>query len=410
MSILVSELDLPFIPPKLIKSDLTTNDQFQIGLEAHKQSWIGTTNISYVILDHKHSSTMLKDKRWHNALYLLSELNPHFTEEIKISRKKLIINLEGEDHSRLRKIIAPVFSPKTAELLRPDMQNAINEVINDVIESGQCDLQKDVFNRYPSYIISKIVGVPNSHWEKFSQWADDTFKTFSGNFEHDSQIIINTQNELDEYTRNLIISKKQNKGNDLVSMLIDAESDGEKLLDSEIQSLVQVVLMAGIDTTRAQLGLIAIILSERPDLISMLANDINVEDIIEECTRLDSVFKYVMRIASEDIEYNGVLFPKGTIITPALNVGNYDESVFQNGSDFVLGRTSTKGTTLAYAGGIHYCLGASLARAQMQECMKVIAKRIPDYKITGQVVHKEPNEAVVGPKSIPITFTPGVKI
>jgi hypothetical protein len=86
MSILVSELDLPFIPPKLIKSDLTTNDQFQIGLEAHKQSWIGTTNISYVILDHKHSSAMLKDKRWHNALYLLSELNPHFTEEIKISR------------------------------------------------------------------------------------------------------------------------------------------------------------------------------------------------------------------------------------------------------------------------------------------------------------------------------------
>ena len=410
MSILVSELDLPYIPPKLIKSDLTTYDQFKIGLEAHKQNWIGTTKLSYVILDHKHSAAMLKDKRWHNGLYLLSELNPHFTEEIKASRKKLIINLEGEDHLRLRKIIAPVFSPKTAELLRPDMQDAINQVLNDVIETGQCDLQKDVFNKYPSYIISKIVGVPNSDWEKFSQWADDTFKTFGGNFEHHSEVILNTQNELDEYTKNLIISKKQNKGNDLVSMLIDAESDGQKLLDSEIQSLIQAILMAGMDTTRAQLGLIAVILSERPDLISMLANDISVEDIIEECTRLDSVFKYLMRIASEDIEYNGVLFPKGTIISPALNVNNYDELAFENGSDFILGRKATKGTTLSYGGGIHYCLGASLARAQMQECMKVVAKRMPDYKITGEVLYKEAYESVVGPRSIPITFTPGVKV
>jgi cytochrome P450 len=410
MSIPVSELELPYVPPKLIKSDLTTYDQFKIGLEAHKQNWIGTTKLSYVILDHKHSSAMLKDKRWHNGLYLLSQINPHFTKEIKNSRKKLIINLEGEDHARIRKIISPVFSPKTAELLRPDMQDAINQVLNDVIESGQCDLQKDVFNKYPSYIISKIVGVPNSDWEKFSQWADDTFKTFGGNFEHHSEVILNTQNELDEYTNNLIISKKQNKGNDLVSMLIDAESDGQKLLDSEIQSLIQAVLMAGMDTTRAQLGLIAIMLSERPDLISMLANDVSVEDIIEECTRLDSVFKYVMRIASEDIEYNGVLFPKGTIISPALGVNNYDDLAFENASEFILDRKGTKGNTLSYGGGIHYCLGASLARAQMQECIKVVAKRMPDYKITGEVLYKEAYESVVGPRSIPITFTPSIKI
>jgi cytochrome P450 len=410
MTILVSELDIPYIHPKLIKSDLTTYDQFKIALEAHEKSWIGTTKLSYVILDHKHSSAMLKDKRWHNALYLLAELNPHFTEDIKSSRKKLIINLEGEDHSRLRKIIAPVFSPKTSELLRPDMQDAINQIINDVIETGQCDLQKDIFDKYPSYIISKIIGVPNSDWEKFAQWADDTFKTFGGNFEHHSEAILETQNQLDEYTLDLILAKKQNKGNDLVSMLIDAEDNGQKLSDEEIQSLIQVVLIAGMDTTRAQLGLISIMLSQRPDLISMLANGLNVEDIIEECTRLDSVFKYVMRIATEDIEYNGVLFPKGTLIMPALSVGNYDELAFKNGSDFILDRKGTKGNTLSYGGGIHYCLGASLARAQMQECMKVVAKRIPDYKIIGEVLYKPAYESVVGPRSIPITFTPNVKV
>lgn len=410
MPVLVSELELPYLPPKLIKSDLTAYDHLQLGIEARKQSWIGTTKLSYMILDHKHSAAMLKDKRWHNALYMISDFNPHFTEEIKASRKKLLINLEGEDHTRLRRIIAPVFSPKTAELLRPDMKDAINQVLNDVIENGECDLQKDVFNKYPSYIISKIVGVPNSDWQKFTKWADDTFKTFGGNYGKYSEEIINTQNELDEYTMNLVISKKQNKANDLVSMLIDAESDGQKLSDEEIQSLIQVVLMAGMDTTRTQLGIIAVMLSERPDLISMLANDVNVEEIIEECTRLDSVFKYLMRIASEDIEYNGVLFPKGTLISPALSVGNYDDSAFENSSDFILDRKGIKATTLSYGGGIHHCLGASLARAQMQECMKVVAKRIPDYKITGEVIYKKPYESVIGPRSIPVTFTPNIKI
>jgi len=168
--------------------------------------------------------------------------------------------------------------------------------------------------------------------------------------------------------------------------------------------------MAGMDTTRTQLGIIAVMLSERPDLISMLANDSNVDEIIEECTRLDSVFKYLMRIASEDIEYNGVLFPKGTLISPALSIGNHDDSAFENSSDFILDRKGTKVTTLSYGGGIHHCLGASLARAQMQECMKVIAKRIPDYIITGEVIYKKPYESVIGPRSIPITFTPGVKV
>jgi cytochrome P450 len=117
-----------------------------------------------------------------------------------------------------------------------------------------------------------------------------------------------------------------------------------------------------------------------------------------------------MRIASEDIEYNGVIFPKGTLITPALSIGNHDNLAFQNASDFILDRQATKASSLSYGGGIHYCLGASLARAQMQECIKVIAKRIPDYTITGEVLYKAAHESVIGPTSIPITFTPNAKV
>lgn len=406
MTVNVKDLDLPYIPPKIIKSDLDAYDQFNIGMEAHKTSWIGTTGLSIVILDHDHSAKMLKDKRWHNAIYLLSDANPHFDDNIKSARRKLIINLEGDDHFRLRKIIGPVFSPRVADSMRHDMRDAINEILDSVTHLGECDLQKDVFNKYPSYIITKIIGIPNAEWETFSKWADDTFKTFGGNYDQDSDQIMNTQKELDQYTKNLIIERRNNPQNDLVSMLIDADANGEKLTDAEIASLIQAILMAGIDTTRCQLGLISIMLSNRPDLIAMLANDQNVEEIIEECTRLDGVFKYLIRIASEDIEYNGVLFPKGTIMSPALMVGNHDETVFENASGFEINRPNRKAANLSYGGGIHYCLGASLARAEMQECMKAIAKRMGDYKINGDIIYKKAYESVWGPRSIPISFTP----
>lgn len=409
MVVNVNDMDLPYIPPKIIKSDLDAYDNYLIAAKAHENSWIGTTTYSYVILDHEHSVKMLKDRRWHNGIYLLSDFNPHFDESTKNGRRKMLINLEGEDHLRLRKIIGPVFSPQKAESLRPKMQESINEIIDMVIENGECDLQKDIFDKYPSYIISKIIGVPNSDWQKFSEWADVTFKTFGGNYLHETELIMNTQRELNQYTKKLIQTKKENLEDDLVSMLINAEVDGERLTDTEISSLIQVVLMAGIDTTRCQLGLISVILEDRTDLIEMLSNDSNVEGIIEECTRIDSVFKYLIRIASEDIEYNGVLFPKDTIMSPALMVGNHDKSVFENPDSLVVERKNRKASTLSYGGGIHHCLGISLARAEMQECMKAIAKRMPDYKITGDVIYKPFHESVWGPKSIPVTFTPGIK-
>jgi cytochrome P450 len=409
MAINVNDMELPYVPAKIIKSDLDAYDQFLIGIDAREKSWIATTNLSYIILDHDHSFKMSRDTRWHNGLSLLSDLNPHFDEKTKEGRRKIIINLEGDDHLRLKRIIGPVFSPKNADSLRPDMEKAINEIIDAVIESGECDLQKDIFNKYPSYIITKILGIPNSDWEEFSRWADITFSTFAGNYDQDPEEVRNTQKKLDKYTQNLVYEKRNNLGNDLVSMLITAESDGEKLTDSEIVHLIQAVLMGGLDTTKHQLGLISIMLADQPELIDMLSKDINVQEIIEESIRLDGVFKYVIRVASEDIEYNGVLFPKGTIISPALMVGNYDESTFNDAGSFMVDRPNRKGATLSFGAGIHYCLGASIARAQIQEAMRAIAKRMPDYQINGDVVYKKAYEAVWGARSLPVKFTPGNK-
>ena len=402
MPVNVNDLELPYVVPKIIKSEHGTYEQLEIALNASKENWLASSGLSFVVVNHEHSLAMLKDKRWHNALYLFSENNPHLSESDKANRKQSIINLEGLDHARLRKIVGPVFSPKVADSLRPEMNKAINKIIDEISDLSEFDLQVEVFDKYPSYIISQIIGVPHSDWQMFGQWADDVFKTFGGNYDHDKDVVVDTQAQLSAYVRKLIAEKRENPTDDLTSLLIKAEVDGEKLTTLEISLLINAVLLAGIDTTRCQLGLIAIMLEDKPEMLEMLRNGENVEEILEECIRLDSVFRYMIRIASEDIEYNDVLFPKGTIMGVTLTAGNHDESVFKDAEKFIIDRPNRKGATLSFGGGIHYCLGAALARAQMQECMKVVAKRIGDYSIVGEAQFRESYESVWGPRSINI--------
>lgn len=402
MVISIRDLELPYVIPKIMKSEYGVYEQLEIALKAGKENWLGTTGLSFVVLAHEHSSAILKDKRWHNAIYLLNGNSPHLSDLDKANRKHSIINLEGLDHARLRKIVGPVFSPKVADSLRPEMNKAINKIIDEISNPLEFDLQVEVFDKYPSYIISQILGVPHSDWRMFGQWADDSFKRFGGNYDHDKEIIVATQLQLASYIEKLITKKKEKPGDDLTSLLVQAEVDGEKLTTLEISLLINVVLLAGIDTTRCQLGLISIMLEDKPEMLEMLSNGENVEDILEECIRLDDVFRYLIRIASEDIEYNNVFFPKDTVMVVPLTAGNHDESVFEDAEKFIIDRPNRKGSTLSFGGGIHHCLGAALARAQIQECMKVVAKRIPNYSIVGEVQYRESYDPLWGPRSINI--------
>lgn len=399
----VKDLQLPKIQPKYLDNSKDIYERVEKEMQASKINWIADLEgLAYVIFGYKNVTSVLKDKRWHNGLYLLSDANPNYNERVKSNRRQLIINLEGMDHLRLKKIVGPVFSPKVADSLRPEMKNAINEIIDNVINLDNFDLQKDILDKYPAYIISKIIGVPQSDAGMFGEWADNTFKTFGGNFSADADLIKKTQKDLDNYTSNLIAEKRKNPSNDLVSMLVSAETDGERLDDIEIACLIQAILVAGIDTTRCQLGLIFIMLLSRPDLFDMVKNENSVNEIVEECVRLDGVFKQLIRVASEDIEYNGVLFPKGTVVTPSLASGQFDDSIFKDATEFKLDRNNAKSHTLSYGGGIHYCLGAALARAEMQEATKIIAQRLPNIKLSGDIIYKKVYESVWGPRSIPV--------
>jgi len=169
--------------------------------------------------------------------------------------------------------------------------------------------------------------------------------------------------------------------------------------------MVEAVIVGGTDTTRNQLGLALALFAEHPDQWELLRNDPSLAPrAVEEVMRYNGAVGGTIRFASEDIEYNGVLFPKGTFMSTSMATGNFDAAVFPEPNTFNILRPPVGQPHLSLGAGIHYCLGASLARAELQEAFTVLADRMPQLRLDGPVEYKSTGVGIFGPSSLPIAF------
>ena len=405
MIINVNDLNLPMVDTKFVPSERNTYQQVEHARNVAKETWIARTAYGFAIIRHDDIKKILSDRRWHNGLSLIINANPYTSDEFKQRRMQALICLEGENHSRIKKLVQPAFSQSSVDRLRPYMKDYMNSLIDSIINKGECDLQQDIYDKYPVNMICKILGVPNEDWILFNEWTKNTFKNFGISFSEDTEIMIETQKQFKEYSTKTIEEKRQNLGDDLLSDLIRAEESGDRLSFEELQMLVEAIIVSGIDTTRSQLGISTILISKYPELWHRIAVDDSLRDnIIEESIRLDGVLKNVGRFASEDIVYNGYLFPKGTSVYLPISASNYDLSVWDNPDNFIAERPNVLRDTMAFGGGIHYCLGTALARAELQEGLSTIASRMPNLSVQDGVVYKDTIETVWGVRSLPVRF------
>lgn len=404
MEKLVSEVDLPFL-----KNASTREQQLINSREIAKYSWIAKNKIGYTVLSYSDCQNILKDKRWHTVLGLFAELNPNFTEDFKKKRKNGLLALNGDDHLRIKKLVMPAFSSSNVEKLRPFMRFSLNNLINKLAENTKIDLQKEVFDIYPTLVICKILGVPQEDFNKFLEWTDFLSTVFDQFTEYTQEYIYNIQNDFNLYFLNLIENKRQNPSNDLLSQLIEAEEAGDKLSNEELLMLVEVIITSGIDTTRSQLGLSLVNLLNQKNKIDILKMDNSTYlKLVDELIRLDTVLRGTARVASEDIIYNEILFPKGTIVFINIISSNHDDSFFLNPDKIDLQNHNNK--NLSFGAGIHYCLGATLAKAEIQEAIILIMKRLENLKINGEVVYRPAHVLVNGLQSIPVSFNSVIQV
>lgn len=398
----VSNLDLPFVG---FGDD--RNERLAATLRAAEQSWLARGEIGYSILRYDDVVAVLRDKRWHSAVPLVIEMSAEATPEFKMRRRESILSAEGDTHVRLRRLVAPAFSPRRADTLRPAMRDVVNNLVDRVASSGSADIATDVCEPYPIPIICELLGAPKADWELFSRWATDVLRVFDNNFKVDMPAIIAAQDELDTYTRGLIADRRSKPRDDLLTDLIAMEEAGDRLTTEELVMMVEAVIVGGTDTTRNQLGLAVDMLIDQPDKWRQLADDpATAPRFVEETMRLNGAVRATGRVASCDIEYRDVLFPAGTIVFPGLASANRDPSIFPEPNHFDPTNRENDQPQLTFGSGIHYCLGAALARAELQEALPLLARRLPNIRRTAEPRYKIATAGIFGPTSLPVGFDP----
>jgi cytochrome P450 len=372
------------------------------------ESWIARNLFGFSILHYDDVVAMLRDKRWHSAVSKIMEMEGITDPQYVQRQRTSILSAEGDEHTRLRRLVGKAFSPRAADRLRPSMRAVVDGLVDAVAPAGRADVAVDICEPYPIPIICELLGAPKEDWKEFSRWAEDVLRIFNGNLAEDLPIIAAAQDELDEYTRGLIADRRSRPAEDLITDLIAAEEAGDKLSTEELVQMVEAVIVGGTDTTRNQLGCAVALFADHPDQWKLLAERPELAPrAVEEAMRYFGAVRGTGRFASEDIEYRGVLFPAGTFIATSMATANVDPAVFgAEALTFDITREPSGQPQLTFGSGIHYCLGAALARAELQEALPLLARRMPDLALAGPITWKPNTVAIFGPDHLPVAFTP----
>jgi cytochrome P450 len=404
MSTLVHELELPELP----FSDGDFDERRAKYRAVVGDSWLYRGMFGYGVMHYEDIIAVLRDKRWHSASARIPELMGITRQDFLDRQSGSILSTEGDEHTRLRRLVAPAFSPRAADRLRPFMREIMNGLVDPVAPAGRADFVRDITEPYPIPIICELLGAPKSDWQFFSRVAGDILEIFSDDLPDKLDLVMNAQNDLDAYTRQLIAERRAKPDEDLLTALIAAEEAGDKLSNDELVMMVNAVIVAGTDTTRNQLGCAVSLLAEHPDQWALLAERPELAArAVEESMRFFGAVRGTARFASCDIEYRDVVFPAGTFISLDLCEANRQGDHFPDPDRFDITSDAPAHPQLTFGAGIHFCLGAALARAELQEALPLLAQRMPNLRIDGHVTWKPDGVGIFGPAHMPITFDAG---
>jgi cytochrome P450 len=320
-----------------------------------------------------------------------------------------IICAEGAEHHRLRSLVSRAFTPRATARLHDTIGAVVNELIDGVADAGRCDIVTDIARQYPIPIICALLGAPRGSWAQFSRWAETIFKMvdFSVNLVDEMPAVLRGWAELDAYVDEMVAARRDRLTDDLLSDLIRAEDPtfpGNRLNADELRMTVAGLLLAGTDTTRNQLAASLQVLLDHPQQWAMLREHPELAmPAVEESMRHSPAVCSTVRTVNADAELGGYTFPRGTYIFVNSFAANRDPAIYRDPDRFDIARTGAP-PVLTFGGGIHYCLGANLARLELAEGLRILAHRLPDAHRVGPAPWK-PMLGMSGPKSLPVEFS-----
>lgn len=360
-----------------------------------------------LVIRHSAVSELLHDKRLRGPGMDLARLSgiPEGSRTWRRQRNILLF-MEGHDHHRLRRLVAKAFTPRAVDALRPYTRRVIAGLVDAVYEAGCCDAIPALTNPFPIPVICALVGIEPDRIDDMSRWAGSillALRLDAGQFLAD---IEQAQGELDEYINELIATRRRQPRDDLLSRLIAVEEAGDRLSIEELQAVVAMMLVAGTDTTRNQLANIIQTFATFPNEWALLrARPELVPNAAEEAIRWQPAVQGMPRVALEDIVVGDVLIPAGTVVLLHSLSANHDETVLAGADRFDITREAPAGwQLLTFGGGIHYCLGANLARLELIEALAEMSARFEQLRLDGEPIRNPIGSVINGYQHLPIAW------
>ena len=403
----VAELDLPrldYLDPEL------RGDRFhEVMLELAAESWLAKWDLGYFVLDREAAGFFLRtDKAAFPGVRIL-ELVGITDGPLYESLSNNIISLTGEQHKRLRMLVHESFTLKAADRYRPAMRAILADLHGQVASAGRCDFVTRFAKPYPARMIATVIGAPLEDAERLHELSNllqsqfDAIALATRREELEAAAV-----EFDDYVERLVTSRRHDPGDDLVSRLIAAEEEGDRLSHEECVGLVRDALNGGIDTTQSQLAHGIRLFADHPDQWRLLGENPSLAPAAaEEVLRFEPVAPFTTRIMLEDVVFRGVEFPKDTVVAVSQFSANRD---LENGDPLSFDITADRGPgkALTFGAGPHFCMGANLARAELQEGLAYLAANLRDLALDGAPVYGTIT-GLYGLESLPIRFAPGLE-
>ncbi|QOZ32619.1 cytochrome P450 [Bradyrhizobium sp. CCBAU 53421] len=342
---------------------------------------------AFVASRHAEASLVLRDKRFGKDYVERSirRYGPKIMDEPVIrSMSHWMLQQDPPDHTRLRGLVVKAFTARRVEDMRPRIQHVVDETLDRIIPQGKMDLIEDFAFRLPVTIICDMLGIPEEHREAFYNGSRDGGRLLEPvplSAEEIKQG--NAGNAMAAmYFHQLFELRRKQPGDDLTTQLVQAEENGQKLTNEELTANIILLFGAGHETTVNLIGNGLLALFRNPDQLALLkANPGLITNAIEEFLRYDSSVQLTGRVALEDIEdLGGKRIPKGESVLCLLGSANHDEAVYPDHPEKLdIQRPNVK--PLSFGGGIHFCLGAQLARIEAEIAITTLLRRIPDLRL-----------------------------
>jgi hypothetical protein len=311
------------------------------------------------------------------------------------------------DHTRLRALVSKAFTPRVVEQMRRHIEQIVDDLLDAVEPRGAMDVLSDFAYPLPVVVICEMLGVPAADRDRFRTWTADIARILDAIILPTGPEVIErgmaARHELVGYFRVLIAERRGRPRGDLLSELIAAEEQGDRLSEGELMATILLLFVAGHETTVNLIGNGTLALLRHPTQLRRLREDPSrLPGAVEELLRYDGPVQRTARISTVEVELGGRAIPEGSIVLGIIGAANRDPAVFPDPDRLDVARADNR--HLAFGGGIHFCLGASLARLEAQIAFGTMLRRLPRLALATATLEWRPAAVLRGLTALPITF------